>query len=72
MPVKRSSKEPVAVEQIDAATGEKIAEYASLAEAARAVGLASGAGIKKVITRGKGLSGGFFWKKKEGSTTKSE
>ena len=72
MPVKRSSKEPISVEQIDATTGEKIAEYPSLAEAARAVGLASGAGIKKVITRGKGLSGGFFWKKKEGSTTKSE
>ena len=71
-PIPKNSKSPIPVCQIDPKTGEILNRFSSLQEAGRAVGLTSGSGIKKVITRGKGLSGGFFWKKKEGSTTKSE
>lgn len=62
----------ISVCQINPETQEIIATYPSMMAAARAVGLSRSDGIKKVITRGKGLSGGFFWKVNEGSTTKVE
>ena len=65
-----NKKTPISVIQIDPATQEEIAVYNSLSSAAKAVGLSSGAGIKKVLDRGKGLSGGYFWKINKGSTTK--
>lgn len=71
-PIPKNSKSPISVLQIDPQTNEVIASYPSLKAASRAVGLSSGDGIKKVITRGKGLSGGYFWKIDEGSTTKCE
>lgn len=68
--IPKNSKTPVSVCQIDPETQEVINTYPSYAAAGRAVGLTSGDGIKKVIKRGKGLSGGYFWKLNEGSTTK--
>lgn len=69
--IPKNSKTPISVCQIDPQTGKTIKIYPSLAAAARGVGLTNGGGIKKVIDRGKGLSGGYFWKINEGSTTKS-
>lgn len=69
-PIPKNSKTPVSVCQIDPETQEVINTFPSYAAAGRAVGLTSGDGIKKVIKRGKGLSGGYFWKLNEGSTTK--
>lgn len=70
--IPKNSKTPVPVCQIDPNTQEIIAFYPSLVAAAKGVGLSSSSGIKKVIERGKGLSGGYFWKVDEGSTTKCE
>lgn len=72
LPIPKNSKSPISVIQIDPITQQEIAIFPSLKAAARAVGLSSGDGIKKVIERGKGTSGGFFWKINEGSTTKCE
>lgn len=69
-PIPKNSKSPLGVCQIDPKTNEVIAIYPSCAAAGRAVGLTSGNGIRTVATRKKGLSGGFFWKFDEGSTTK--
>lgn len=71
-PIPKNSKTPISVIQIDPITSEEIAIFPSLAAAAKSVGLNSGEGIKKVISRGKGLSGGYFWKINEGPTTKYE
>lgn len=71
-PIPKGSNPRVSVHQIDPKTQKIIATYPSMMDAARAVGLSGSNGIKKVITRGKGLSGGFFWKINEGSTTKFE
>lgn len=70
--IPKNSKTPISVIQIDPITSEEIAIFPSLTAAAKNVGLSSGEGIKKVISRGKGLSGGYFWKINEGSTTKYE
>lgn len=69
-PIPKNSKSPIPVCQIDPKTGEILNRFSSLQEAGRAVGLTSGSGIKKVITRGKGTSGGYFWIIDESSTTK--
>lgn len=69
LPIPRNSKTPFSVLQIDPKTNQVIASYQSLASAARAVGLKRGEGIKRVAERGRGMSGGFFWKFDEGSTT---
>lgn len=71
-PIPKNSKTPISVCQIDPVTNEILATYSSLTAAGKAVGLTSGDGIKRVILRGKGLSGGYFWKINEGSTTKCE
>lgn len=70
--IPKNRKTPISVIQIDPFTSEEIATFPSLSAAAKSVGLSSGEGIKKVISRGKGLSGGYFWKINEGSTTKYE
>ena len=70
--IPKGSMPHISVCQINPETQEVIAPYPSMMAAARAVGLSRSDGIKKVITRGKGLSGGFFWKVNEGSTTKFE
>ena len=70
--ISKGSIPHISVCQISPETQEIIATYPSMMAAARAVGLSRSDGIKKVITRGKGLSGGFFWKINEGSTTKFE
>lgn len=69
-PIPKNSKSPIPVCQIDPKTGEILNRFSSLQEAGRAVGLTSGSGIKKVIIRGKGTSGGYFWIIDESSTTK--
>lgn len=71
-PIPKNTKSSISVCQIDPNTQEIIQIYPSLISAARGVGLANSGGIKKVIERGRGLSGGYFWKINEGSTTKSE
>lgn len=68
-PIPKNSKTPISVIQINPITKAEIARYPSLISAAHAVGLTNGSGIKKVISRGKGLSGGYFWKINESSTT---
>ena len=70
-PIPVNSKTPISVQQICPETQEIIAIYPSIAAAARAVGLSGGEGIRKVIQRGEGISGGYFWKVNEGSTTKN-
>lgn len=70
--IPKNSKTPVSVIQIDPNTMKEITIFPSLSAAAKAVGLSGPGGIKKVAERQKGLSGGFFWKFNEGSTTKSE
>lgn len=69
-PILKNSKSPISVVQIDPDTGIELRSFESLSEATKAVGLKSGDGIKKVITRGKGTSGGYFWRINESSTTK--
>lgn len=69
-PIPKNSKSSISVLQIDPSTKKIVGQFPSLAAAGRAVGLKSGDGIKKVIQRGKGLSGGYFWQIDEGSTTK--
>lgn len=69
-PIPKNSKSPLSVCQIDPETNKVIAVFPSCAAAGRAMGLTSGNGIRSVATRGKGKSGGFFWKFDEGSTTK--
>lgn len=69
-PIPKNSKSPIPVCQIDIKTGEILNRFSSLQEASRAVGLTNGSGIKKVIMRGKGTSGGYFWIVDESSTTK--
>lgn len=71
-PIPKNKFTPISVRQIDPKTGEEIGVFASLKEAAKAVGLTSGNNIKKVAIQGKGLSGGYFWRINEGSTTKCE
>lgn len=68
-PIPKNSKTPIAVNQYDLITKQLINTYPSYAAAARAVGLSSGAGIKKVVENHKGSSGGYFWTLSEGSTT---
>lgn len=67
--ISKNSKTPISVCQIDPNSQKIIAIFPSYAAAGRAVGLSSGGGIKRVVMRGKGLSGGYFWKINEGSTT---
>lgn len=69
-PVPKNPKTPIPVCQIDVNTGEIINRFTSLQQACRAVGLTNSSGIKKVIIRGKGTSGGYFWTIDESSTTK--
>lgn len=66
--VKGNNAKPVL--QINPLTGEILNHYLSLKDAAKAVGLASDSGIVRVLKKGKGTSGGYFWKIDEGSTTK--
>lgn len=68
--IPKNSKTPISVCQVNPETQQVIAVFPSYAAAARAVGLTGGHGIKRVVEREKGLSGGFFWKVNEGSTTK--
>lgn len=66
----KKNNKNVPVLQIDPKTGEIINSFPTMIAGAKAVGLTSSVGILKVLKRGKGTSGGYFWKIDEGSTTK--